>query len=95
MKSTRDEMDIVNAYAELGSYRATAALCRTTHKTVKRVVERRRAATDSEGGRRWPRPRNTEGVQTLLMARVQATAGRITAKRLVAVAPAPAAAWHR
>ncbi len=88
MKSTRDEMDIVNAYAELGSYRATAALCRTTHKTVKRVVERRRAATDPEGERRLPRPRNTEGVQTLIAERVQATDGRITAKRLLPVAQA-------
>ncbi len=45
-------MDIVNAYAELGSYRATAALGRTTHKTVKRVVERRlpRRRTRRAGG---------------------------------------------
>ncbi len=88
MTSTRDEMDIVTAYAELDSYRATAALCRTTHKTVKRVVERRRAATDPEGERRRPRPRNTEGVQTLIAERVQATDGRITAKRLLPVAQA-------
>jgi len=87
MKSTRDEMDIVNTYAELGSYRATATLCRTTHKTGKRVVERR-AATDPEGERRLPRPRNTEGVQTLIAERVQATDGRITAKRLLPVAQA-------
>ena len=34
-------MDIVNAYQTLGTYRGAAALCGTTHKTVKRVVERR------------------------------------------------------
>ncbi len=84
MKSTRDEMDIVNVYAEVGSYRATAALCHTTHKTVKRVVERRRRGTDD--AHRLPRPRNTEGVRDLIADRVQATDGRITAKRLLPVA---------
>ncbi len=33
-------MEIVNAYAAVGSYRGAAALCGTTHKTVKRVLER-------------------------------------------------------
>ena len=79
-------MDIVNAYAALGSYRAAAALCHTTHKTVKRVVARR-AATEG-APRRVPRPRNTEGVQELICERVQATDGRITAKRLLPVAQA-------
>ena len=37
-------MDIVNAYAELGSYRAVAALCGTTHRTVKQIVERHERA---------------------------------------------------
>ena len=45
MKSARERLDIVNAYAELGSYRAAAELCGTTHKTVRRVVERQRAGT--------------------------------------------------
>jgi hypothetical protein len=31
-------MEIVNAYAAVGSYRGAAALCGTTHKTVKRVL---------------------------------------------------------
>jgi hypothetical protein len=29
-------MEIVNAYEFVGSYRGAAALCGTTHKTVKR-----------------------------------------------------------
>ncbi len=33
-------METVNAYAAVGSYRGAAALCGTTHKTVKRVLER-------------------------------------------------------
>jgi len=33
-------MDIIAAYQELGSYRAAADLCGTTHKTVKRVMDK-------------------------------------------------------
>ena len=33
-------MDIISAYQQVGSYRAAAQLCGTTHKTVKRVVEK-------------------------------------------------------
>ena len=40
VKSAREQLDIVNAYAELGSYRAAAELCGTTHKTVRRIIER-------------------------------------------------------
>ena len=43
MKCLRDEMEIVNAYELVGSYRGAAALCGTTAKTVKRVLERRAA----------------------------------------------------
>ena len=81
-------MDIVNAYAELGSYRGAAALCGTTHKTVKRIVARQQRGAADQRGDRVPRPRNTEGVRTLIMDRVQATDGRITAKRLLPVAQA-------
>jgi len=88
MKSTRDVMDIVNAYAELGSYRGAAALCGTTHKTVKRIVARQQRGAADQREDRVPRPRNTEGVRTLIMDRVQATDGRITAKRLLPVAQA-------
>ena len=44
MKKARDEMDIIDAYHTVGTYRGAAALCGTTHKTVKRVVERRERA---------------------------------------------------
>ena len=51
MKSARERMDIVAAYEQVGTYRGAAALCGTTHKTVKRVIERRRAgeAFDAPG----------------------------------------------
>ena len=41
VKSAREHLDILSAYNELGSFRAAAALCGTTPKTVRRVVERR------------------------------------------------------
>lgn len=85
MKSARDQMDIVNAYAALGSYRGAAALCGTTHKTVKRVLDRR---AGGQVGRRPARPANTSGVAALLEERVRQTDGRISAKRLLPVAEA-------
>jgi len=76
-------MEIVNAYAAVGSYRGAAALCGTTHKTVKRVLERRQAGQLEP---RVPPPSNTAEVEGLIAKRVQATDGRISAKRLLPVA---------
>lgn len=39
LKTTRDYLNIIDAYHELGSYRAAALLCDTTDKTVRRVIE--------------------------------------------------------
>ena len=36
-------MNIVAAYEQVGTYRGAAALCGTTHKTVRRVVEAQQA----------------------------------------------------
>ena len=41
MKSVRETMDIIAAYHEVGSYRGAAAMCNTTHRTVKRAVLQR------------------------------------------------------
>jgi hypothetical protein len=85
MKSLRDEMEIVNAYELVGTYRGAAALCGTTAKTVKRVLERR---SIGQVGRRpaAPRERNTARVIELIADRVRTTDGRISAKRLLVVA---------
>ena len=84
MKNTREQLDILNAYRELGSYRAAARLCRTTDKTVKRVVERLEA-----GGPYQRRPRrlesNTARVKGLIEEKVRASDGLISAKRLLPV----------
>jgi len=78
-------MEIVNAYAAVGSYRGAAALCGTTHKTVKRVLERLEAGQVEP---RIPPPSNTAGVVDLIVQKVQATDGRISAKRLLPLARA-------
>ncbi|KUG57114.1 transposase [Serinicoccus chungangensis] len=79
-------MDIITAYQKVGTYRGAADICGTTHKTVKRVVERHTAGQ----GRpvRAPRPANYEAVRALVAGDVKDTRGRISAKRLLPTARA-------
>lgn len=85
MKSERERMDIISAYREVGTYRGAADLCGTTHKTVKRAVER---AEDGAGPERGERGHNYDAVAELVAKRVAASKGRISAKRLLPVAQA-------
>ncbi len=79
MKTARAQLDILVAYRELGSYRAAATLCGTTHKTVRRVVER----AGRERPARPPRPKSTDPYLPLIADKVRASDGRISAKRLL------------
>lgn len=81
-------MDIVAAYGQVGTYRGAAALCGTTHKTVKRVVLEHQAGEGPDRGRRPVGPRNTDGVRELIGEKVRASDGRISAKRLLPIAQA-------
>ncbi len=74
-------MDVIAAYREVGSFRGAAAMCGTTHKTVKRIIEQQ----ENGGARpeRMPRPRNYDEVAELVAAKVKATSGRVSAKRLL------------
>jgi transposase len=79
-------MDILAAYREVGSYRGAAQICGTTHKTVKRIVERHNA-----GGAAPPRKdrgHNYDEVRALVAGRVVRSSGRISAKRLLPAARA-------
>ncbi len=78
-------MDIIAAYADLGSLRAVAALCGTTHKTVKRVLERVRQGPPPP---RPPRAHNTAVARDVVREKLAATDGRISAKRLLPLARA-------
>lgn len=82
-------MDIISAYHQLGSYRAAAAECGTTHRTVKKVVEKFEA--DQAGmppPLRAERAHNYDAVAGLVAERVDKSSGRISAKRLLSKARA-------
>lgn len=79
-------MDIITAYQQVGSYRGAAAMCATTHKTVKRVIERHESGGHASA--RAPRERNYDAVTDLVAERVEKTKGKITAKRLLPAARA-------
>lgn len=82
MKSAREDMDMIAAYREVGSYRGAAEMCGTTHRTVKNAVLRHLlgAPTPQE---RTERVRNYDGVAGVVAGRVKSTHGRISAKRLL------------
>jgi len=74
-------MDMHAAYQEVGSYRAAAKICGTTDKTIKRAVEKARAAetrTDDVAV-----AHNYDPVTAIIAERVTKTEGRISAKRLL------------
>jgi transposase len=79
-------MDIIAAYREAGSFRGAAQIAGTTHKTVKRVIARHEAGGGAPG--RAPRGHNYDVVAGLVAGRVEKTAGRISAKRLLPAARA-------
>src|SRR3954454_22313271 len=84
-------MDVIAAYRDVGTYRGAAAICGTTHKTVKRIIEAHEAIGVAGGVRsrsKPPRARNYDQVTDLVAKRVEATSGRISAKRLLPVARA-------
>ena len=78
MLSVRKQLDVVTAYRQVGTYRGAAEMCGVTHKTVSRIVNRAVVVEQ-----RAARPRNYEGVRSLVAGRVEDTKGRISAKRLL------------
>ncbi len=79
-------MDIVAAFEQVGPMRG-GPLCGTTHKTLKRVIEHRRAGEPFDAPRREV-PKNTDAVAAVIADKVRATDGRISAKRLLPLAKA-------
>ena len=78
-------MNIISAYHQVGSYRGAADLCGTTHKAVKRVIER----TEAGGPRpREPRPRNVDAFTELVATRVEKSKGKMSAKRMLPISRA-------
>jgi transposase len=85
-------MDVVAAYREVGTMRGAAAMCGTTHKTVKRILIRHelldcpQAAMRASSAGRKERGHNYDGVEALVAKKVKDTSGRISAKRLLPAA---------
>ena len=79
-------MDMTSAYREVGSYRAAADICGTTPKTVKRAVLAERRASEAAGAEVVEH--NYDSVRAIVAKRVEATCGRISAKRLIPVVTA-------
>ncbi|HEX6198009.1 MAG TPA: IS21 family transposase [Jiangellaceae bacterium] len=89
MKNAKERMDVIAAYRDVGTYRGAAAMCGTTHKTVKRIIEAHEAASRGDApAPRAQRGKNYESVTELVAAKVKATSGRISAKRLLPAARA-------
>ena len=62
--SARKNMDVVDAYARLGSYRAAAEVCGVDPKTVKRKVLAHEAGQlDDQRAAAAPVAKNTDGVR--------------------------------
>jgi hypothetical protein len=74
-------MSIISAYQRVGTYRGAAAICGTTHKTVKRIIER--AEAGGERPARVPRPAGYEPVRDVVAKAVKDSHGWISAKRLL------------
>jgi len=80
-------MDMNAIFEDVGSYRAAAAICGATDKTVKRAVAKARAA--EETGDAGPAVvHNYDDVTAIIAKRVERTEGRISAKRLLPVVQA-------
>ena len=69
-------MDVLAAYREVGSFRGAAEICGTTHKTVRRIVERHKAG--SVGGvvpGRKDRGHNYDDVVDVVTKKVESQQG--------------------
>jgi hypothetical protein len=86
LKSTKDRMDIISAYRQVGSYRRAAELCNTTHRTVKKVIDKLEAGENAPP--RVERAHNYDAVAELVAERVEKSQGRISAKRMLPIARA-------
>src|SRR3954447_6350828 len=88
IEEAKERMDVIAAYRDVGTYRGAAAICGTTHKTVRRIIEAHEAATNGVAPVGSVRPRNYDQVAELVAASVRKTEGRISAKRLLRAARA-------
>jgi hypothetical protein len=76
--SARNQLDVITAYRQVGTYRGAAEICGVSHKTVKRIVQRGEAAEE-----RVAREKNYENLRPFVAREMSETKGRISALRLL------------
>ena len=79
MLTARENMNVVAAFENVGTYRGAAAMCGVDPKTVKRKVEAHRRSVLSD--RRQPRVRpvrNTEIARRVVSEKIAETKGKMT-----------------
>ena len=70
-------MDVVGAYARLGTYCVAGEACGVDPKTVKRKVLAHQAGLlDDERAERAPVPKNTDSVRGVVLEELRETGGR-------------------
>jgi transposase len=89
MLTARENMDVIAAFENVGTYRGAAEMCGCDPKTVKRKVEaHRRSQLTAERKPREKPERNTEIARKVVTDKIAETKGRMTAKRLLPIARA-------
>jgi transposase len=89
MLTARENMDVIAAFENVGTYRGAAVMCGCDPKTVKRKVEaHRRSGLTAERKPRVKPERNTEIARKVVVEKIAETKGRMTAKRLLPIARA-------
>ena len=87
MLTARENMDVIAAFENVGTYRGAAEMCGVDPKTVKRKVEAHRRSELTAQREQQQRPaRNTEVVRQVVTDKITETKGKITAKRLLPIA---------
>ena len=89
MLTARENMDVIAAFENVGTYRGAAEMCGVDPKTVKRKVEAHRRSELATHRKPQQRPaRKTEVVRAVVIDKIAETKGKITAKRLLPIARA-------
>ncbi len=79
-------MEMVAAFGLVGTHRGAAEICGTTHRTVSKVVREELARMSGQDmPARHPRVSRTRVARDVVVEKVKASKGRISAKRLLPV----------
>ena len=86
LKTESERIHMIAAFREVGTFRGAGAMCGCDPKTIKRALAH--LDDQAHSARRRERTRNYDMVTELVAKRVESTAGRISAQRLLSEARA-------